>query len=163
MHRKRVLLGRLLNRERIDFSPKKYFKWLKTCLICILTLAILLNVFILVYFEVTFTLLAVCAANIVLALWIVLYLRRRIKSTSVKGDTLILNSFDQKSVVTSIRSIKNVKTRSFLGISRTQLSYKLDGVTRSAIFFGISSYYPVPPEVSIKKAIALSKKEKNKS
>ena len=101
---------------------------------------------------------AFCIAASSIALF--LYLRKKIQSTSVKGGTLILNTLDNKNKVTSLRSIKKIRTKSALGLQWTSLSYNLDGRDQNAIIVNKASAVPVLPETAIKKAIALNKKEK---
>jgi len=85
---------------------------------------------------------------------------KKIKSATIKGDTLIVNSLNKKSKVASLRSIKNVKTKSFAGLQLTSLNYSLDGRVENALFIGHASYLPFSPENTIKEAVKLSKKRK---
>ena len=67
-----------------------------------------------------------------------------------------MNNIKNQSCVTSIRSIRRVKTSRFLGIYRTELVFHLDGSRQKAVFYNLASTLPVTPETSIKRAIKIS-------
>lgn len=159
MQEKRVLLERLIARQRIDFTPANYFKRLKIIILVLAIIAISSVALILSVLGVTYFTLLLSLGISLFTIGAVYYLRSKVKSTSVKGDTLIVNSFNRTSCVTSILSVNQVKTKSFFGIQWTNINFKLDGISQSALFFTIASSVPVPPEVSLQKAIRLSKKK----
>jgi len=160
MVQERVVIERLLNRKRVDITPLNYLKRCKRQMFVHVLVFLSAIAAILLQFGVTFISLGVSAGLLFSLAMIFLYFLKRTKSVAVKGDTLILNSFNKRSCVTSLRSIKNVNTHSFLGIQWTRMCYKLDGVTRSAFFINRSWAVVSTPEQLIKKAIQLSKKKK---
>ena len=161
MQEKRYLLNRLINRKRVGISPKNYLKKLRN--ITFIFLGITALSFTLNFYlnGLTYTGLIGCVCCLGIIGSVGFYFQRYAKSTAVKGDTLILNSIKKKeSCVTSLRSVKEVKTISFLGLHWTNLQYKLDGVSKKVIIFNRASSVIVRPEIAIKKAIRLSKKQK---
>ena len=155
MNDKRILIDCLLRRKRIDFSPNKYFKRLKTYLFFLISIAVLSGVYVIFSIGLSYTALLICF-GIALTSLTIFYSLKKTKTTSVKGDTLIMNNINNQSCVTSIRSIRKVKTTRFLGIFRTELIFYLDGVKRKALFYNLASSLPVTPETSIKRAIKIS-------
>ena len=162
MREKRVLLERLLSKQRIDFTSVNYFNRLKLFLLLLVITAMGSTALILSILGVTYFTLLLSVGISLFTIGAVCYLRSKVKSTSVKGDALILNSINRTSCVTSILSVKRVKTKSFFGLQWTNVNFKLDGVSRSALFFTIASSVPVRPEISLQKAIRLSKKQNGK-
>lgn len=155
MNDKRILIDCLLRRKRIDFSPNKYFKRLKAYLFALISLAVLSSIYIVasngLSYESFLLSFGVLAASLVIFSSL-----KKTKTASVKGDTLIMNNISNRSCVTSIRSIRKVQTRHFLGIYRTEITYYLDGLKRKAFFYNLASSVPVTPETSIKRAIKIS-------
>lgn len=160
LNQKRILLNRLLARKRVQITSPDYLKNVHSILLIIPILGLVLTSVILFSNRLSFINLAFGIIITAASIASYLYLRKHIQSTSVKGGTLILNSFDHKSKVTSLRSIKRIQTKSALGMQWTSLSYNLDGRDRNAIIVNKASSVAVLPETAIKKAIELNKKEK---
>ncbi len=157
---KRALLQELIARKRVQVTPDNYVRHANSILLLIPTIGIICSASLLFFTRLTFLSLGISIALIFISVFLYLYFRKRIQSTAVKGGTLILNTLDHKNKVTSLRSIKRINTKSAFGVQWTQLSYNLDGKDRSAIIVNKASAVPVLPETTIKKAIALNKKEK---
>lgn len=156
----RVVVDRLYNRKRVSVTPRNY---LKRCKLFMLLHFVFMSAVIGLLFwilGITVLSIAITLAIAFISISSFAYFAKKTKSVAVKGDTLILNSFDKRSCVTSLRSIKNVHTSSLLGIQLTRLNYKLDGLTRSTVVINRSWAVPSTPEQLIKKAIQLSKKKK---
>ena len=160
MQNKRLLIEALLSRKRVNITPHNYFSCLKYCFIAFFLFVLSSSVLILFHYGITFTTLGICIGTITLSIVVILSIAKRTKFIAVKGDALIINSMSTISCVTSLRSIVIVKTSSFLGIQLTKLTYKLDGVSKRAMFYSVSSTTPFRPEKSIRKAIELSKKQR---
>lgn len=82
--------------------------------------------------------------------WYFLYkLRRSLSSAALKGDSLILNNISKKNCVTSIRSIRKIKTKRIGNTMITALHYNLDGTMRRAVLVSNTKHtkHPSPSEV----------------
>ena len=121
MHERRKLIFKLLNRQRVAILPKNYSKNFNLALQLLLLLILSLTVIYLFSSRLTFSKLIISSIVVLLSLGFYSFCIKKIKETIIKGDTLILNSLGKKSKVTSLRSIKNVKTRSFAGLQYTNL------------------------------------------
>ena len=95
------------------------------------------------------------------AIMVTILLKKSAKATSLKGDTIIFNSLDNKSSVTSIRSIRKIRSKTALGIQWTRLSYMLDGVPRSAVILNRIANSRMNPELTLRKALEINKKKAN--
>jgi|GEM_PF-2486915 len=160
MHRRRELIQDLSNRKRICILPKNYVVKVRVSLLTILLLIASIDFFLLFSSRLTFVKLGVVMLITIAAFIFYAFCMKKIKSATIKGDTLIVNSLNKKSKVASLRSIKNVKTKSFAGLQLTSLNYSLDGRVENALFIGHASYLPFSPENTIKEAVKLSKKRK---
>lgn len=156
----RVVIDRLYNRKRVDITPQNYLPRFKRHIALTLILSTLITALFLFQYGIDFITLGLSIGFFVLTMVVAVYFKKRTKSVAVKGDTLILNSFNKQSCVTSLRSIKKVHTNTFMGVQWTQMSYNLDGVTRSMIMINRSWAVSSTPEKLIKKAIQLSKRKK---
>ena len=67
-----------------------------------------------------------------------------------------MNDINNQSCVTSIRSIRKVKTTRFLGIYKTEITFHLDGLKQTVLFYNLTSSLPATPETSIKRALKIS-------
>lgn len=72
---------------------------------------------------------------------------RKMADIAVKGDILLINQFFSPCKVTSIKSVRAVKTRSFLQFSITSLTYSLDGNRGKIILFESNSKGTRPEEI----------------
>jgi len=160
MQAKKHLLYRLLNRKRVGVSPKNYLKKLRFISLFFLFVVISLSVINAYINGLTYLGILTSGAALILVLGAGCYFQCYAKSTAVKGDNLIINSLSNPSCVTSLRSVRNVRTKSFLGIQWTNLNYNLDGITKKVVILNRATSVTVPPEMAIKKAIRLSKKQK---
>ncbi len=158
----RMAVERLTNRKRVDITPLNYLQRCAISMIVQVFLALAIATWVVYSIGLTFVTLGVSAAILISAVAFCLYFRKQTKSVAVKGDTLILNSYDKRSLVTSLRSVKSVRTVNILGVHFTRLKYKLDGVTRKALLLNRSWAVPSTPEHLIRKAIELSNKERKK-
>lgn len=94
----------------------------------------------------------------VMVSWIVFY--KRLRTASIKGDTLILKSLTHKSSITSVRSIQSVHSYRILGFHVTSLCYVLDGKRKKAILLGNSTGTTLPLDFFINEAVLWNKKKK---
>lgn len=160
MNQKRIILGLLLSRKRVDITSKNYFSFVRGVSFTLFLIVILTNLAYLYITEVNFLSLAISVGNLVLFGIIFRNLHKNTSRTSIKGDSLILNDAHNISCVTSLRSIKRVKTASLFNIHITHLYYNLDGRDRKTVIFTWKNAFSFSPEKLLKKAIELSKKQK---
>ena len=155
MNDKRILIDCLLHRKRIDFSSDNYFKHLKTAFLFLFSIAMLSSFYVIFSYGLTYPALLICFGIIVASLTIY-YPLKRTRTTSIKGDTLIMNDINNQSCVTSIRSIRKVKTTRFLGLYKTEITFHLDGLKQTVLFYNLTSSLPATPETSLKRALKIS-------
>src|SRR5690606_12274084 len=160
MNQKRIILSQLLSRKRVDVTSKNYINQIR--MISFLFFALIVA-FISVYLyltDLTLITIGVAVASLVVFGGILFLLRKQISGTAIKGDTLILNKDNKRFCVTSLRSIKEIKTFSFFVFQVTKLYYKLDGRTQSTLIFTVKNRYQFTPETLLRHAVILSKKQK---
>lgn len=154
------LQASLENREKISITSSHYLKKCNTAFIVVTLMTVLLDVFIVFVFGKSFLTLGLVAIVSLLPFTLITYLRKYIKSTYMKGETLIFRSFDKSSKVTSLRSVRKVRTKSVMGLQWTRLDYKLDGISNSVLIVNPASKKVSSPEVILNEAIDWSKKRK---
>ena len=162
MAQNRSTFVRLQERKRVDITPKNYLTRCQRVLILEFIITAFAAGSVLYFYGVTFTTVGVAAIMIMVCTAVCLYIRRKTKAVAVKGDNLILNSFDNRSLVTSLRSIKSVRTTHFFLFHFTSLEFKLDGVDRTTIMINRPWAVDDRPDVLVKQAIALSKDNREK-
>lgn len=160
MHKLRHLLTSLNNRKRVDITPTNYLLATKVILLLLLLTSAFIGGFILFNKGITWTSLAISGSIGLSTLILVYYLYRHVRSVAIKGDSLILVNLNKKSAVMSLRSIKNVRSKLFLGLQITTIQYKLDGKKDSSVIFSRTRSLPASQESVIKHAIAQVKKSK---
>lgn len=81
------------------------------------------------------------------------YLFKKIRSASIKDGFLLMKTASKVSKVTSLRSIKNLKTKTILGIQITKLRYNLDGGNHTGVIINTANSKHSSPEALIKKEL----------
>lgn len=160
MQSHRAFLELLTQKRRVEITPLNCLQRLKVFGLVMVLFTVSLSSLLLFQYGLTFFTLSSALVLLLVTLGVIYYFRIRIKSLAIKGDMMIINSFDNKACVTSIRSIKTVRTNTIFGFQWTNIDFKLDGVTRSCLFVNRISSVPVSPEIAIKKALQISKKRK---
>ncbi len=160
MNQKRIILSQLLSRKRVDVTSKNYINQIRNVSLLFFALIIVFIGFYLYVNNLTFVTIAVAAATLVFFGGILIFLRNQISGTAIKGDTLILNKDNKRFCVTSLRSIKEIKSFSLLFFQVTRLHYKLDGRTQSTLIFTVKNRCQFTPETLLRHAVILSKKQK---
>ena len=161
MEQERTLTNLIKNRKRIEITPCNYLGKFKLLIGAIVLLTLFFDAYILIKFRITFSSLGIVAVLTLASIMISYYLKICAKTTTLKGDTIIFNSIGNKSSVTSIRSIRKIKSKSVLGIQWTKLNYNLDGVSKSAVILNRIANSSINPELTLKKALEISKKKAN--
>ena len=160
MNKQRALLDRLYARKRVRITPKNYLKSVKRVIsTCFIFLAVIIGISL---WALNFNYLSIAISVVIVCIAFKLFnfVTQNLRSTSIKGDALILTSINKRSVVTSIRSLQKIKSFHFIGLELTKMKYNLDGKECSSIIINREGAYPFSPERSIRKAYELSKKQK---
>lgn len=160
--RSRATVALLLERKRVEITPSNYLQRCRKHMSVQLLLTLLASAATIYLMGLSFISLGISATLLIFTILSSMYFRRHTKSLAVKGDALILNSFNRRSLVTSLRSVRKIRTRNVLGLHITRLDYNLDGRNRSTLVVNRSWAVPSTPERLLKKAIALSNKERIK-
>ncbi len=160
MPTKSTLLKRLENREKFFITSSHYLKKWNVIFYVVALTVLAVDFFIVLTLGKTFFAIGLVFIVSILPVLFVFYLRKHIKSTYMTGDTLIFKSFDKSSKVTSLRSVKSVKTKSILGFHWTRLDYKLDGMSNSVLIIDPIFSKSTTPEYILSEAIDWSKKRK---
>lgn len=146
--------------KRVVLAPGRSLARLKAVLIIILSLTMIggFSFALLQKGPLYVSLLSAVVALIAAAM--IYHLGKRVRSASLKGDTLILKGINNKSCVTSIRSVRNVRTYNLFGVPCTTLRYNLDGKTHTSILFGNPPGASISVEHYLRNAMQGSKKQK---
>jgi hypothetical protein len=152
----------LINRDRTEITPRDYFKHCTAHIILQIFLGLSLGASMLVWLGVSFVSIAIAVALASIPALLCLRFRHKTRRVIVKGDTLILKNYHKRSLVTSLRSVKKVRTFRLPGVYVTRLEYNLDGVNRSTVIVNRSWTVAHTPEQLMRKAIDLSRKERKK-
>lgn len=160
MDQKRIVLSLLLSRKRVDITSKNYFSLIRIVSFTLFMFILAANFWYLYLNQINFLTLGISFGNLLIFGLLFRNLLKNTSRTSIKGDTLILNNSSNKSCVTSLRSIKKIRTSSLFNIQITHLYYNLDGKNRKTIILTRKNAYAFSPEMLLKKAIELSKKQK---
>lgn len=160
--RSRSIMLSLLNRDRTEITPKDYFKRFVVHVIIQFVLGLALGASLLYWLGITVFSISIVAALTLIPLILSLRFRRRTRALVVKGDTLILKNYRKGSLVTSLRSIQKIRTIRLPGVYITRLEYNLDGKNRTTTVVNRSWAVANTPEKLIRKAMELSRRERNK-
>lgn len=120
------LLQKISKRERIQITSGKH-QYVSFSLILFYAAFVLSTIFFYVYRNgITWKLIFISAAFMLL-FYPLYMICRKMADIAVKGDILLINQSFSPCKVTSIKSVRAVRTRSFLHFSVTSLTYILDG------------------------------------
>lgn len=144
-----ALLQQMSKRERIQITSGKHEILSFSLLISYVVGSLSIVAFILLRQGFSWELLLLAFA--LTALFFPLYSTcRKMADISVKGDVLLINQLFRPCKVTSIKSVRQIKTRKFLHVSVTSLTYFLDGHKGKIILFKRLKTEGNEPETIIK-------------
>ena len=155
-----IVLDCVNNRKRLEVTPANYLKRSKVSIGILLVIALSSAVGLIFISGLTITTLVIAASLFGGTAFLLLYFVRRTKAAAIKGDTIILKSFGDKSCVTSVRSVRQITTTSLLFIQWTRIKYNLDGANRTTFFINSPWSVKHSPELVVNKAIEFSTKKK---
>lgn len=128
------LLQKISKRERIQITSGKQ-QYLSFSMIFFYVAATLFLISFFVYHQgITWELIAFSFVS-ALFFYPLYRICRKMADIAVKGDILLINQIFSPCKVASIKSVRAVKTRSFLRLSVTSLTYFLDGNKGKILLF----------------------------
>jgi uncharacterized membrane protein len=129
---KKIILSKLSKQERIHITSGKRKQTTRKILIAylILSASSLATYFFLLGFNWKISI--IFGAEIIL-FFVLLQKLKKVADISVKGDHMMINQFNYPCKVTSISSIKDVKTKKFMRFTWTSLSFNIDGNRQNII------------------------------
>jgi len=127
----------LLNsNKRITLSGKKYFRIINSILFGMLIAGMVL-ICVLFYIKYIDARTLILLGAIGVAVFLMMYIyAKRVRSASIIGESLIMNTSRKKPFVTTLNTVKKVTTYNILSIHCTFLVYVLDGRKHKTILFG---------------------------
>ena len=151
MKRQKDLLNHILKGDRVELVSSKAFQLIKISflLVLITSVVLFLNFFSPNKLSIS-SFLAFCLIS-TLFIGIYAFLYNRLKVASLKGDMIIIRALNNRTYVTSLSSIRRMKTYTFLGIHFTNLNIHLDGRTRKVTLISSVAFFPLSPEKSIRR------------
>jgi hypothetical protein len=128
------LLQKISKRERIQITSGKH-QYISFSLILFYVVIVLSTISFYLYRNgLTWKLLFIAACMMIL-FYPLFLVCRKMADIAVKGDILLINQIFSPCKVTSIKSVRAVRTRSFFHLSITSLTYILDGSKGKVILF----------------------------
>ncbi len=123
---KEIILKKLSKQERIHITSGKRKQTTQKIVITylILSLGITVTYLILNGLNLKIALIFGVLAGLFFPLFQIL---KKVSDISVKGEHMMINQFNYPCKVTSMKSIKDVKTRKFMRFTCTSLSFNIDG------------------------------------
>ncbi len=123
---KEIILNKLSKQERIHITSGKRKQTTQKIVITylILSLGITVTYLILNGLNLKIALIFGVLAGLFFPLFQIL---KKVSDISVKGEHMMINQFNYPCKVTSMKSIKDVKTRKFMRFTCTSLSFNIDG------------------------------------
>ncbi len=154
------LLKRLEKREKIHVTPSHYLRKWNLFFLFLTFFAIILDVLIIYKIGKSFLTVGLVLVVTFTPLLAIYYLRKHVSAAYMRGDTLIFKSFDNSSKVTSLRSVRKVKSKKLLGFKCIRLEYNLDGMYNSVIILNSPTSRASSADKLLADAIDWSKKRK---
>lgn len=143
---------------RINFTSSEYLSKVKTFLALVI-FAVIVTLALVIFFNgVTYLNLFISLGSGILTFIFLSYIYSHSQTAALKGDTLIMNSMKDRSLVMSVSSVKRIKSKCVMGFCWTSIKYTFDG--RTNWIFIITSQLETSPKLSILAAIELKKENK---
>lgn len=143
----RGLKEKISCREKIKLSDGKQHMWSKVFIAALATSFGTFVTLCLLLFGLSW-LLFICTVGMTVVIFSLWLFSRKMAEIAVKGDVLLVKPIIGLHKVTSLSSVKHFKSRSFLKLSLTSLSFYLDGSLTKIISFRIlQEKDPLPEQV----------------
>jgi len=160
MHERKSWFKQLLSADRISLTSPHYFKRIRIFLTCYVLLSLGLIGALLYSLEITLITLTLATAILISILLLIAFCSKKLFSSALKGGTLILRDMKHRNHITSLRSLKKVKSIRFGIFQLTTIQFKLDGIVRSGVIINSDYHIPFNTDRFLLKAIDLYKKQK---
>lgn len=152
---------KVTSNKRIALSPAKVLRRLKVLFVLSLAAIFFAGIMLLFSRALSMTAAIIFIGTVGILVTALFTIGKKAKSASIKGDTLILKGLDNKNCVTTLHSVRTVKTYEVIGFQITTLRYSLDGRSHLSILLGNPPGVSITVETCLRKAIQLSKKKAN--
>lgn len=116
--------------DRIQITPVDYFRTIRRIGYAALIVSLHFPAMLLITRQYTPLSITISILLIILSLGLISFLGNRSYVISLKGDTLIHLRSNNRSYLTSIRSIGNLKNTNLLFLNLTRYCFRLDGIQR---------------------------------
>ncbi len=123
---KDIILKMLYRQERIHITSGKRKQTTQKILIAYLILGLGSVLTYIILHGLTWKI-AIIFGLVTLMFFPFFQLLKKVSDISVKGDHVMINQFNYPCKVTSVKSIKDVKTKRFMRFTCTSLSFNIDG------------------------------------
>jgi hypothetical protein len=123
---KEIILKKLSKQERIHITSGKRKQTTQKIMITYLILSLGSIVTYLILHGLTWKI-AIIFGVLAVLFFPLFQILKKVSDISVKGEHMMINQFNYPCKVTSMKSIKDVKTRKFMRFTCTSLSFNIDG------------------------------------
>lgn len=152
-------INKLRKDDRVFLTPLGYLSRVKLgCFVLIVACAASISLLVL-NLGITFQVLGISLMSILITALFCNFLYKNSRAASIKADNLIVKTFKNKSILAPLGSIRSMKTRSFLGLRCTRISFRIDGHTTSFIILS-NAMKTQSPESLLRNEIHHSKQKK---
>ena len=149
-------------KDRVYLTPKSYLNKVKKGCIMLSTASFLIAATIFAFLGLTYISLIASGLLVLATFFSCTYFMKNSRTASLKGDSLILESFGKKHQVAPLGSIREVKSKDFLGVEFTKVRYKLDGSSTSFVIMSKSIRKKSPSKL-LKEEIRIAKERKKEA
>ncbi len=123
---KKIILSKISNQERIHLTSGKRKQTTQKILLTYLLINVAVITTYLILHGLTWNI-AIIIGILSLLIIPIFQLLKKVSDISIKGEHMMINQFNYPCKVTSLKSIKDVKTKRFMRFTWTSLSFNIDG------------------------------------
>jgi hypothetical protein len=123
---KKIILSKISNQERIHLTSGKRKQTTQKILLTYLLINVAVITTYLILHGLTWNI-AIITGILSLLIIPIFQLLKKVSDISIKGEHMMINQFNYPCKVTSLKSIKDVKTKRFMRFTWTSLSFNIDG------------------------------------
>ncbi len=164
MKQRRNLIQLLYDRKRIEMNSKHRNRVLFGFFLLILVLSLIsISYITLASVKSTTATFMFLLGTTITSLGLVIFCYHKIRSITIIGDNIILNSLQNNNEVTNIQSVRSVTSRKLMNMYFTFIHYRLDGNTKKIFAVINSNHFRTSPENTFRKALQFSQKGKERA
>lgn len=149
---------KFLDKKRVRVTPRHYRRNVKVTFIIISLLLLGFFFGISIKSGDKIVIFASALLSFLLILSLIYFTITYFKSIALKGDSILIKSLLNKNMVTSVRSITNVKSRQIVGLTFTMLRFNLDGKSNCIYLVNRTKSLLFMPDVLLRRALQEYKK-----